>query len=562
MYIEKNLMVPMEDGIRLATDVYRPEAEGRYPVLVARTPYDKSGMAAGVAPYAEAGYIVVVQDVRGRFASEGDFLPYAHEADDGNSLMTWIFSRNWCDGNIGTFGGSYLGGTQWLLAKNDPPGLKTMIPEITFDDLYAGCMYQGGAKVLHDLRWTVASIIPEGARRACEAGGAADPDLPEVETALHEIPLATHPAFEKYGAYYRQWLAHYVMSEYWARHSPNAAYQSVMVPALHISGWYDIFVPSTLKNYAGMKERGGSEQARRHQRLIMGPWTHMNFSGEFPEISYGEASSDAAVGLTQIKIDWFDRWLKAEGKQASDALPVKIFVMGANTWRDEADWPLPDTQYRSLYLHSKGSANTLHGDGWLSEEKPGDEPSDSYVYDPMNPCPTMGGQVILPGENAMGPRDQREAEERGDVLVYSTPAFETPVEVTGSVQLKLFVSSDCLDTDFTAKISDVFPDGRSMLLSDGILRARYRESFETLRLLKPGEICELTIEIGATSNLFLSGHHLRLDISSSNFPKYNRNSNTGGEIARETAEKYKTALNRVFHDAERTSRLILPVINR
>jgi putative CocE/NonD family hydrolase len=309
------------------------------------------------------------------------------------------------------------------------------------------------------------------------------------------------------------------------------------MPALNISGWYDIFVPSTLNNYSEMKKRN------KDTRLIMGPWTHMNFSGHFPEISFTQGSADA-INLNKIKIDWFDRHVK--GMDKPNGPSVKIYVMGINQWRDEEDWPLPNTKYCSYYLHKGGK---------LSADKGDSETCDCYAYNPMNPVPTVGGQVILPGENSAGPKDQHGLEKRDDVLAYVTDVLANPLEVTGRITLKLFASSDCLDTDFTAKLIDVFPDGRAMLLTDGILRARFRESYKEPKLLVPGEVYEFTIDVGGTANVFLPGHRIRLDISSSNFPKYNRNSNTGGNIATETADAYKTANNRVYHH----SQLILPI---
>lgn len=285
----------------------------------------------------------------------------------------------------------------------------------------------------------------------------------------------------------------------------------------------------------------------------------MNFTGQFNEISYGENASAEAIGLTQMKIDWYNHYLKGMPDKLDHDLPVKVFVMGLNEWRDAADWPLPETDYKDYYLHSRGSANTAQGDGGLSEAMPGAEPEDAFTYDPMNPVPTIGGQVILPDDN-IGPKDQQEVEKRDDVLVYTTPVLDQKVEVIGHVQTKLFVSSDCLDTDFTAKLVDVYPDGRAMLLTDGILRTRFRESFEAPTRLEPGRIYEITVDMAATANVFLPGHGIRLEISSSNFPKFNRNSNTGGNIARETADRYKPARNHVYHDAKHASRLILPVI--
>jgi len=326
---------------------------------------------------------------------------------------------------------------------------------------------------------------------------------------------------------------------------------------LNISGWYDIFLWGTFQNYQGMQQRGGTEHARRNQRVIIGPWTHSNFTGSFPEREFGAAASSDALDLTGLQLHWFDRWLKETDNGVDREPPVMLFVMGIDRWRAEADWPLPGTQYRPYCLHSAGRANTLHGDGTLS-----DEPPDVYLYNPLRPVPTVGGQILMPGGNANGPRDQRAVEMRDDVLVYSTPVLERPVEVTGPIELRLFVASSARDTDFTGKLVDVYPDGRAMILTEGILRARYRNSFTAPELLEPDAIYEIRLDLWATANVFLPGHRIRLEVSSSNFPRFDRNSNTGGEIANEAASDYRPAINRIFHDAAHPSRLILPIIER
>jgi putative CocE/NonD family hydrolase len=312
----------------------------------------------------------------------------------------------------------------------------------------------------------------------------------------------------------------------------------------------------------GMKARGGTEQARQSQRVIIGPWTHMNFSGSFPEREFGAAASSDAIALTDIQLRWFDRWLKEEDNGVDQEPPVMIFVMGIDEWRTEADWPLPDTQYRPYYLHSAGQANMLNGDGTLSTEPPGDEPPEVYMYNPLRPVPTVGGQVILPGGNVMGPRDQRKVEMRDDVLVYRTPVLDQPIEVTGPIELRLFVASSARDTDFTGKLVDVYPDGTAMILTEGILRARYRNSFTEPELLDSDTIYELRLNLWATSNVFLPGHRIRLEVSSSNFPRFDRNSNTGGDITSETVDQYRPAINRIFHDAAHPSHLLLPIIEQ
>jgi len=567
--IEKNIMVPMDDGVRLATDVYRLEGAAPTPVLVVRTPYSKDVMAGGselfdILRAVQTGYTVVAQDVRGRFASEGNFNPHRQETADGLDAFAWAAAQPWSNGVVGTFGGSYLGATQWLPAREGPPDLRAMAPSITFSDSYEGCSYQGGAKVLHDLRWVVVDIVPaEIERRIARGEQVLESDTPlDVDGALTELPLATHPLIREYASFYLDWLAHPTADDYWLPSAPHAGYEQINAPALNISGWYDIFLWSTLQNYMGMKQRGGTEEARQNQRLIIGPWTHMNFSGSFPEREFGPGGSSAAIDLPGIHLRWFDRWLKDVDNGIDREPPAMIFVMGVDEWRREADWPLPDTQYRPYYLHSNGGANTLHGDGILSPEPPGDEPSDVYLYNPLRPVPTVGGQVILPSGNAMGPRDQSEVELRDDVLVYSTPVLESAVEVIGPIELRLFVSSSVPDTDFTGKLVDVYPDGRAMILTEGILRARYRNSLSEPELMEPDTIYELRLNLWATANVFLPGHRIRLEASSSNFPRFDRNSNTGGVIATEAADQYLPAINRVFHDAAHPSHLILPLIFR
>jgi putative CocE/NonD family hydrolase len=568
--IDKNVMVPMRDGVRLATDVYRLDGSSLAPVLITRTPYDKERAVAGssstfdILRAVQSGYIVVIQDVRGRYASEGEFDPMFHETRDGIDMFAWAAAQPWSNGVVGTFGPSYMGATQWLPAREQPPALRAMAPAFTFSDMYEGSAYQGGAKVLHDLRWVVEDIIPgEIWRRVARGGSAPEGGARlDVNAVLSHLPLADHPLIRDAAAFYHERLAHPTADAYWPPISPCAGYERINVPALNIGGWYDIFLWSTFQNYLGMRQQGATEHARRNQRVIIGPWTHGNFSGSLPEREFGAAASSDAIDPTGIHLRWFDRWLKGVDNGVDQEPPVMIFVMGIDRWRAESDWPLPDTQYRPYYLHSAGQSNTLHGDGTLLTEPPGDESPDVYLYDPLRPVPTVGGQVILPGGNAMGPRDQREVELRNDVLVYSSPVLDRPVEVTGPIELRLFVASSARDTDFTGKLVDVYPDSRAIILTEGILRARYRNSFTAPELLEPDAIYEIRLNLWATANVFLPGHRIRLEVSSSNFPRFDRNSNTGGEIASEAADQYRPAINRIFHDAAHPSHLILPIIER
>lgn len=564
--IEKNMMVSMRDGVKLATDVYRQETGASTPTLVTRTPYNKDGIlnVFDVMRAVQAGYVVVVQDVRGRYASEGTFNAHFQEADDGIDMFNWVTEQSWSNGIIGTFGGSYPGNTQWIPAIANPSALRAMAPSVTASDFYEGVAYQGGAKVLHDLRWVVANIVPAEIQRQINRG-----DLPadfdyqlDVYTALNQLPLASDPLIAEFASFYQEWLRHRTLDSYWNSISPNKNYERINVPALNIGGWYDIFLQNTFENFTGMTARGATKQVRQNQRIIIGPWSHMNFSGSFPDREFGSTASSDFIDLTGIQLRWFDRWLKGEENGADKESPVMIFVMGIDEWRTETDWPLPDTQYWDYFLHSGGKANSLNGDGTLSTETPTDELPDVYLYNPLRPVPTIGGQVILPGANAMGPCDQREVEMRNDVLVYSTPILDQPIEVTGPITLKLFVSSSAPDTDFTGKLVDVFPDGRAIILTEGILRARYRNSFSNPELLEPDTIYEIQLDLWSTSNVFLPGHRIRLEVSSSNFPRFDRNSNTGGDLNIETIDQYQPAINQVYHDAIHPSRLILPIIER
>jgi hypothetical protein len=567
--IEKNLMTPMRDGVRLAADIIRLDGAGPQPVLMARTPYNKDlWLVDNLAVFdmfraAQAGYTVIVQDTRGRFASEGEFTPMFQEHADGVDAIQWAAAQPWSNGVVGMFGGSYVGMTQWLPAQEQPKALRAIAPMVTFSDLYEGMQYQGGVKLLHGLEWSLAMSFETAQRRAAN-GEKPLPDLTGLnrDAMAAHLPLVDQPLLRDLAPYYNDWLAHPLPGAFWQAGSPNSAYEQITVPALNIGGWYDVFLWGTLQNYIGMRQRGGSEAARQHQRLIIGPWSHMNNFGSYPEREFGMAASLRALDLTGTHLRWFDCWLKGVENGINQEQPVTLFVMGIDQWRTEDDWPLPDTQYRHYYLHSSGQANTLHGDGLLSPEIPGAEPPDTYLYNPLRPVPTVGGQVLMPGANGTGPRDQRRVEEREDVLVYSTPVLDRPIEVTGPVQLELFIASSALDTDFTGKLVDVYPDGRALILTEGILRARYHQSMTEPALLEPGTIYKLRLDLWATANVFLPGHRIRLEVSSSNFPRFARNTNTGGDCATEGADQCVAAVNRIFHDSAHPSHLILPIIER
>jgi putative CocE/NonD family hydrolase len=575
--IEKNIMVPMRDGVKLATDVYRPAEEGQYPVIIQRLPYNKdlpaiTMLLIDIFRLVQEGYVMVIQDTRGRFASEGEFHPFFQEPADGVDTIAWAASAPWSNGKVGLAGGSYFGATQWLAARETPEALLATAPVITSADYYESWTYQGGAFQLgFILMWTLGFVLGEQQRRL-KTGQATMEDLGKtlhaygsISALYSHLPLVDVPVLQEVAPYYFDWLAHTSYDDYWRGIAPQEFYERITAPALNIGGWFDIFLLGTLSNYQGMKQRGGSAQARQQQRLLIGPWSHGSFGGLFPEHDYGLLASAEAADITGVHLRWYDGWLKGSENGVEQEKPVKIFVMGPNAWREEDDWPLPDTQFRPYYLHSAGRANTATGNGTLSTEAPGDESGDAYLYDPRSPVPTNGGATLIPGAfiaaNA-GPRDQRGIETRDDVLCYTAEPLERPTEVTGPIELVLFASSSARDTDFTAKLVDVYPSGRAESITDGILRARFRESLAKPVLMEPNQVYELHITVGATSQIFEAGHRIRLEVSSSNFPRFDRNTNTGGAIQTETEKDFVQAVNRVYHDSTHPSYLVLPIIER
>lgn len=575
--VQKNVFVPMRDGVRLAADLYRPAAAAPCPTLIARTPYGKDHLTTLLMlmpdplHLAQAGYAVVVQDCRGCYSSEGQITPFVHEAADGVDTIAWATAQPWCDGTTGMLGGSYLGAVQWQAAAETPPALHAIAPYITSADYYAPWTYQGGAFQLgFCLFWALGYFaLPELYRRV-SAGNARLTDISAASHAFGAIdelyrrrPLLEQPETLTAAPFYADWLTHPADDAYWHAIAPERRYAQITTPALLIGGWYDPFLAGTLASYCGLRDHGGSAPARR-PGLIVGPWSHGVWQGVFPEHDFGLLAGTDAVDLTGLHVRWFDYWLKGEANGLDDELPVKIFVMGANQWRDTEDWPLPATTYRPLYLHSGGRANSLHGDGSLSWTPPAAEPPDSYRYDPHDPTPTCGGATLLPGAQTAanaGPRDQRAVETRNDVLVYTSAVLPTDLDVIGPVQLVVYVASSARDTDVSGKLIDVYPDGRAILLTDGILRARYRDSFSAPTLLEPERIYCITVDLVATANRFQAGHRIRLEVASSNFPRFDRNSNTGGVIATETDGDCLVAVNRIFHDAAHPSHLLLPLVS-
>jgi putative CocE/NonD family hydrolase len=574
--IDTDVAVPMRDGTQLLGDLYRPETREPLPVLLQRLPYDKDDLvsvtyAIDVLRAARSGYAVVVQDTRGRYASPGRFTPFVSEATDGADTVAWAAAQPWSNGRVGMIGGSYVGATQWLAATTAPPALRAIAPFVTAADYHQGWAYQGGAFALgFNLRWAYASLALAEVDRRVAAGLATTEDLlafaveAHGSDALHDrLPLTDVPGLADVAPYYLEWLAHPTYDDFWRTLAPRERHADITVPACNIGGWYDVFLGGTLANYTGMRASGGSERARTLQRLVVGPWSHSIHGGAFVERDYGPFAGTDELDLTGLQLRWFDHVLRDLDNGVDRESPVHLFVMGADVWRDEDDWPLPDTRWTDHFLHSDGNAAT--SGGALSTTPPDDEPGDTFRYDPNDPVPTIGGQTYLQGATVganAGPRDRRGVERRRDVLTYTTAPLGRAVEVTGPVTLTAFVSTSVIDTDITAALVDVHPDGRAELLTEGILRARYRDSRSTPALLAPGRTYELQIDLWATANVFAVGHRIRLEVSSSNFPRFDRNPNTGGVIAATTPDDLVTAVTTVHHDRARPSRLTLPIIDR
>jgi uncharacterized protein len=557
--------VPMKtrDGVTLYSDIYRPKGDEKFPVILMRTPYDKSvGWAASSAyQIATHGYVVVVQDVRGRYTSEGDWYPFRHESNDGYDTVEWAAALPSSNGKVGMTGGSYVGATQMLAAIAHPSHLAGICPVVTASNYHDGWTYQGGAfEQWFDQNWTTQLATNTMWRLIAKDTNAL--------LGAPVLPLVHYPAFNyaalpagadataQLAPYYLDWLTHPDYDAYWKQWSIEEHFADIQVPALHIGAWYDIFLAGTLRNYMGIKAHGATDEARKGQRLLVQIGGHAGFGRRIGDVEFG----DDALKFTSMEVvlAWYDYLFKGVQNEFA-TLPVRIFVMGDNKYHQESDWPPPENKLTRYYLHSGGSANSLRGDGGLFLTPPKKEASDKFTYDPANPVPTIGGSLCCDAVHyEPGPRDQRAAENRNDVLVYSTKPLAEDMEVTGPVTLELWASSSAVDTDFTAKLVDVSPSGFAMDLTDGILRMRYRDSQEKPELMNPDQVYKISVDLGATGNVFKKGHILRLEVSSSNFPRFDRNLNTGAIQA--TSREFVPATNTILHDAEHPSALLLPVI--
>lgn len=551
--IEFDVPVPMRDGVVLRADVYRPSGEGPWPVLVHRTPYDKRSPLGRVSLDALQavlrGYIVVQQDTRGRFTSDGEWLPWAHEHTDGYDTIEWAANLPGSNAKVGMFGGSYTGNTQWSAAVTQPPHLKAIAPQITWCDPEDGLFFRGGALEFGlNVWWSLTQSISHYSKTATDPEellaklGVSVNDYDRLAEATYwELPSGASPAVARTG------LPDIGLER--GLHEPASIaearvadrHSEVQVPSLNIAGWYDVFQQGTIDNYIAAREQGLTA------RLIVGPWDHLSGAsitpGHLGDVNYGLGSvalpnNDGT--MTGVQLDWFDHFLADRPADANHQSGVDIFVMGINQWRHEDHWPLARARSTEFFLHP---------DGRLSVSAPTEEQATStYVYDPTDPVPTTGGAMIIASSFPPGPLDQQAVETRDDVLVFTTEPLTEDMEITGRIGATLFAATDGPSTDWVVRLCDVDEQGHSLNIVDGITRVR----------TESGRIDQIDVDLWSTSIVIKSGHRLRIHVTSSNFPRWDRNLNTGEDPA--TATEHRVAHQKIYHDDTRPSRITLPII--
>jgi putative CocE/NonD family hydrolase len=568
--VEFDAPAEMRDGTVLRANIFRPRGDGPHPVALSRTPYGKD--FASVHPFgdavrlARAGYIVVLQDVRGRFRSDGKWKPFRHEHDDGYDSVEWAARLPGSNGKVGMFGLSYLGFTQWMAARAAPPSLKAIVPAVTWADMRDGVAWRGGAWELGtQASWYLtASALDVLLKRHRDAPpeqqarelGQLVREIDRLRTeGYFSLPLKEFEPLKRLGLIedLEELIENAENPDHHAPFSIARHYQQVQVPSLNVGGWYDIFTGGTLSNFSAMRAAGATPAARQ-SKLLVGPWSHVNYGSVVGDVDFGFTSQlalmDLQTDMTGLTQRWFDYWLKGIDNGVTSEPPIKLFVLGENVWRDEQEWPLARAQDTPFYLRA---------DGILATEPPALEPPDQYTYDPADPTPTFGGSLLMHPLYGPGAKDQRPIEARADVLSYTSAPLARDTEVTGPLSVTLWAASDALDTDFVARLVDVYPDGFAQPLADGIIRARYRNGL-TPELLEPGRPYEFTIDLWATANLFKAGHRIRVDVASASFPRWDRNPNTGAPFAQNS--ETRAAHQTILHDAEHPSRIVLPIVPR
>ena len=542
-------MIPMRDGVKLKTYICLPKGDAPFPALLARTSY---GASSSGTYYASRGYAVLMQDCRGRFGSEGKWDPYTNDPKDGYDAIDWIVSQPWSNGKVGTYGASYLGYTQIAAGFKKHPNHLAMAPRAAPYPPIPSLEHTGGAFQFAQVFLWGSYVSGQRATNLANYDWLALMKKLPVISMLDDTDIDT-TIFKS------------LMQDRWKRHNSFIEkvedFNKVGAATFCSTGWYDHITPDVLDYYAGISVTDKNNPRFKRHRLTIGPWDHSGNGNPLGLLDFDPAAKTISAAEQIDVLRWMDHWLKDADTGWNSELPIRIFIMGANKWRYEEEWPLARTKYTPLYLHSRGNANSSSGDGTLSIARPDAESADTFVYDPDNPVPTIGGCNSGPCAHAKltrGPYDQAPVEARKDVLVYMTDLLESAMEVTGLIKVILYASSSAVDTDFTAKLVDVHPNGQSLNLQDGIIRARYRESFLSEKMMKPGEIYKFEIDLWATGNLFKPGHRIGVEISSSNFPRFNRNLNTGEN--NETTADFVKATQTIYHNKENPSHILLPVI--
>ncbi|MDT7758586.1 MAG: uncharacterized protein QOH27_4484 [Mycobacterium sp.] len=563
----------MRDGTILRADVYRPKTAEPSPVILMRTQYGKDGAQVDESRYqspdwfASHCYLVVVQDIRGQGKSGGVFSEFTHDQSDGYDSVEWAAALTGSNGKVGMYGSSYVGATQWLAAVTAPPHLVTIVPANTASDYYDGWTYEGGEFRLAFVQpWSIGDIASTAAINRGDEATVAELKAAEANPTqwLDYRPFKDLPPLQPnnpaVAPWYFDWIRHSTRDDFWRQFSIRDRYASVKVPVLDFEGWYDAFLAGGVENFTGMVDRGATDDARNHQRLVIGPWDH---------VDWGRADSEPApmlkdigtVGnspIDELMLDWYDHFLKGKDNEVSTKPRVDYFLMGANKWKSSTSWPLPQTQWTKYYLSGVGGGRPDH-DGVLGTEPPGPQAPDTYVYDPAYPAPSLGGHSCCGAQSGpQGPYDQTPVEQRSDVMVYSSAPLPSDTEVTGPVTVDLWAESSAPDTDFTAKLTAVRPDGEVVNLNNGIIRTPFRESLSDPQPAVPGQPYDYRIQIWPTSYEFTTGDRIRLEISSSDYPQFAPNPNTGEPFGQSANER--PATQTVLHDAAHPSELVLPVI--
>lgn len=551
--IDRYQAATMRDGVKLYADVYRPAAPGRYPTLVIRTPYgtqrENSGIHDKLPRLAQAGYAVVNQDVRGRYESEGRWEPFRNEGADGYDTIEWAAKQPWSNGKVCTEGGSYLGHVQWAAATLAPPSLVCAFPAVASTNIYANWLTHGGAfRLSFNYGWGVVRM-PNRIMQPqwWHTGKDAAPEL-TYEKILPHLPLSTGDLESAHSVvqHYRDWLKHESYDAYWKSISDEERFNKVKVPVHTSGGWFDIFLAGTINGYVGMRQNGGTPAARQGARMTIGAWGHGQ-SQKYGDLDFGIANNEK---LVDYELRFFDHYLKGVDNGIDREPRVRLFYMGVNRWKSEADWPIPGTKYTNWYLGDGGK---------LSLTAPTGKGTTAYTYDPANPVATTGGNNCCGTPTVAGPVNQRALEEaRADVVGFTSEPLTAPLAIAGPVKMALHASTDGPDTDWMVKLIDVHPNGDAFPMAEGMLRARFLRGMDKTELLMANQAYEFRVDLVGTAVVFQPGHRIRIDVTSSNFPQFDRNPNTGEPLG--ASAKTRVAQQTIYHSVAHPSHIVLPVV--